>query len=355
MNGRIAIVGGGVIGLSVAWRLAQSGWQVEVFDKAQVGQEASWAAAGMLAPGGEVDGDSPLAQLAVESRQLFRNFVPSLEAESGVSIDMQEAGALDLAYSNDQLNQLHQKAMVQSAIGIGSRMLSPKQIETFWPRVRREGLAGARFYPGDGIVNPREMVAALKIAARARGVEVHEDRAVTAVHVGDGYSDVTAGDFDLRFQAVVIALGAWSSALPVSGVPPLPEAYPVKGHLIGYRQPDQTCSTIIRHGHTYLLQRANGLLVVGASVEHAGFDRTVNPETAEVLAREAAQVFPHLAETTPSQVWIGFRPGSEQLRVGPWHSPRLQLAYGHYRNGILLAPVTADRITASINASLRKQ
>ncbi len=355
MNGRIAIVGGGIIGLSVAWRLAQSGWQIEVFDKAQVGQEASWAAAGMLAPGGEVDADSPMAQLAIESRQLFRAFVDSLEAESGVSIDMQEAGAIELAYSDDELNKLQHKAMVQSGIGIRSRPLAPKQIETFWPRVRRDGLAGARFYPGDGVVSPREMVTAMKIAAKARGVELHEGRAVTAVHVGDAYSDVMTYDSDRRFQAVVIALGAWSSALLVSGVPALPEAYPVKGHLIGYRQPDQTCSTIIRHGHTYLLQRANGLLVVGASVEHAGFDRTVNPETAEVLAREAAQVFPHLAETTPSQVWIGFRPGSEQLRVGPWHSPRLQLAYGHYRNGILLAPVTADRITASINANLRKQ
>lgn len=355
MNGRIAVVGGGVIGLSVAWRLAQSGWQVDVFDRGQVGQEASWAAAGMLAPGGEVDSDSALAHLAIESRRLYRAFVTALEAETGTSIDMQEAGALELAYSEEDLQRLHEKANVQSAIGITSRPLAPKQIETFWPRVRRDGLAGARFYPEDGLVNPREMVIALKAAVQARGVHLHEGHAVTAVRVSDIHSDVTAAGTDHRFQAVVIALGAWSSALPVAGVPSLPESYPVKGHLIGYRQPEQTCGTIIRHGHTYLLQRANGLLIVGASVEHAGFDRTVNPDTADVLAREAALVFPHLAETTPSQVWIGFRPGSEQLRVGPWHSPRLQLAYGHYRNGILLAPVTADRIAASINASLRKQ
>lgn len=348
----IAIVGGGIIGMSIAWRLAQTGWQVAVYEKASVGGEASWAAAGMLSPGGEIGSTSPVASLAIESRQMYGTFVRELEEASGLAIDYQECGALDLAYSPDELEALNDRAKRQSVIGIHSKPVKATQLSIFWPRVRTRDFEGARFYPGDAIVNPREVVFALAAACRKLGVCIVQNCQVFRAGISnDSIALETAGGSQ-TYGAVVIAAGAWSASIAIQGTPPLPASEPVKGHLIGYQQPEQACHTIIRHGHLYLLQRANGLLIAGASVEHVGFDREIQPDIAVSLSHAAEFVLPHLAGTAPSETWAGFRPASDALHIGSWHSPRVCLAYGHYRNGILLAPVTAQRIGAEINASL---
>jgi len=306
----IEIIGGGIIGMSIAWRLAQAGFTVTVFEKSKIGGEASWAGAGMLSPGGEFDEDSEMARLAVESRDLYRSFVEELQRESKLEIDFQETGALDLAYSAAELAQLATRAERQTVIGIPSRPVSAEQITTFWPRVRKEDLVGGYFYPGDASVNPRDVIAALRVACTNRDVKLIEQSEIQSVELEA--CDVT-----------IIAAGAWSSSIAVNGLPPLPPSEPIRGHLIGYRQPEQTCSTIIRHNHTYLLQRANGLLLVGASVERAGFCRDIDQAAVHCLEAQASQIMPHLGETTPSEVWNGFRPGSDTLHLGRWHSPRV--------------------------------
>ncbi len=337
--------------MSAAWRLAQSGWQVTVFDGGPYGTEASWAGAGMLSPGGEIESASPLAALAIESRQIYGAFVRELEQASGSQIDYQECGALELAYSAEELAALERKASRQEALGIASKVVSVAQVGQFWPRVRRDGLVGARFYPGDAIVNPRDLLAALRIVCEKLEASFKLNCPVTGAELsGDSIVVHTPPTLD-RFDAALIAAGAWSSSIEVSGLPPLPPVKPVKGHLIGYRQPDQTCSTILRHRHTYLLQRANGMLIAGASTEDIGFNRDLQPQILEGLAEEAASLLPHLAETTRSEAWMGFRPASDGLQLGAWYSPRFYLAYGHYRNGILLAPVTAQRLVSEINAN----
>ena len=348
-----AVVGAGIIGLAIAHRLAKAGRSVTIFDAGVAGSEASWAGAGMLAPGGEIDRGSHFAQLAIESRQLYPSFVHELESESGLPIDYQECGALDLAYSDEDWAELQTRLHAQAGFGLPFRLLNRKQIEAFWPRVRHEGLAGGLFYPGDAVVNPRELVSALKVICSRRGVVFRENSRVQTLEVSGSGVSVHAGNTIDRFAAAVVCAGAWSDQITTSGVPPLPRSEPVKGHLIGYRQPQQTCNTILRHRHTYLLQRANGLLIAGASMEHAGFNPAVDPERVAELAGRASQILPHLAETSPTEVWTGFRPGSDKLQLGRWHSPRLYLAYGHLRNGILLAPATAERIAQEINASLQ--
>lgn len=348
----IAVIGGGLIGLSVAWGLARAGRRVTVYEKNRIGGEASWAAAGMLSPGGEVEGPSALAAFALESRNLYSRFILELEHASGRAIDYQECGGLDLAYSPEEWQALESRANAQESAGIPSRPVSAPHILAFWPRLRKAGLMGGRFYPGDGIVNPRELVGALSVACGKAGVAMRENCAAAHLEVLETGVQVEACRGAELHGAAVIAAGAWSSAFTITGVPPLPRAEPVKGHLIGYQQPEHTCSTIIRHRGTYLLQRANGLLIAGASVEHVGFDRELREEIAAGLASAAAFVFPHLGETGPSEVWAGFRPGGDSLRVEAWHSKRLFLAYGHYRNGILLAPATAARIVACVHANL---
>jgi glycine oxidase len=345
----VAVVGGGIIGMSIAWRLAQARFAVTVYEKGAIGREASWAGAGMLAPGGEFESDSELARLAVESRDLYPGFVEELRRDSEVEIDLQETGALDVAYSAEELKELEERSVRQRAIGIPSKRLGPVQISTFWPPLRKEDLAGGYFYPGDAFVDPRHVMAALRVCCAKAGVSLREDTEVTAIDVNGRavFLDGEASD------AVVIAGGAWSGLIAVSGLPALPLSEPVRGHLLGYRQPQQICSTILRHGHTYLLQRANGFLVVGASVERVGFDRNIDASAAARLEQAASFVMPHLGETAPEEVWNGFRPGSDELHMGAWHGSRLYLAYGHYRNGILLAPVTAKTIAAEISANLQ--
>ncbi|MGI8959392.1 MAG: glycine oxidase ThiO [Bryobacteraceae bacterium] len=353
--GTVAVAGGGIIGTSIAWRLAQRGLRVTLFDKGSIGEEASWAAAGMLSPGGEIEGPSDLACLATESRRLYSRFVGELEEATGLAIDYQECGALDLAYSQPEWDALQSRAARQARTGIRSKPVPLEDVSTFWPRVRMDGLAGAFFYSEDAIVNAREIMVALAAASQKSGVSIRQDCPVYRLHISDKEAIVESGRGRETFEAVVVAAGAWSNAIMVEGLPAPPSAEPVKGHLIGYQQPEQTCHTVVRHRHAYLLQRASGLLICGASVEHVGFDREIRSEIVASLTEQAGFVFPHLRETTPSEVWTGLRPGSEALRMGSWHSERLYLAYGHYRNGILLAPLTADRISSEITANLRKQ
>lgn len=354
----VAIAGAGIIGMSIAWRLAQQGFSVAVFDKGSIGGEASWAGAGMLAPGGEFDSLSELAKLAIASRRLYREFVRGLEEAAQLAIDYQECGALDLAYDTAHWKALLRRAEQQASFGVPSKALSATQVTTFWPRVHAPDLVGALFYPEDSIVNPRELMLALSAACRHLGVELAENSSVVSAEIAPEGVTLNTEGRTRQFDALVIAAGAWSSTIhiessQINNVPPLPLSRPVKGHLIGFQQPAQTCNTIVRHGHTYLLQRANGLLIAGASVEDAGWDRGIDLKIVASLAKEAAFVLPHLTETGPSETWIGFRPASDTLYIGSWHSSRLYLAYGHYRNGILLAPITAQMIESEINASLQ--
>jgi glycine/D-amino acid oxidase-like deaminating enzyme len=210
-------------------------------------------------------------------------------------------------------------------------------------------------YPGDALVNPREVMLALAAALQRSKVSVIQDCQVYGARV-TGRDVVLWTKEGVRcFGALVIAAGAWSNSLDIQGVPAIPSVEPVKGHLIGYQQPQDTCRTVLRRGPTYMLQRANGLLICGSSSERVGFNRKLDPEIVESLAREAGFLFPHLRDAVPSEAWVGFRPASDPIQMGPWHSKRLYLAYGHYRNGILLAPLTAQQISNEITASLRTQ
>jgi len=341
-----AVIGGGIIGGTVAWRLAQQGWRVTLFEKGELGAEASWAGAGMLSPGGEVEDRSPFADMCLHSRSLYRAYVEEMVRESGVAIDYRECGAIDLAYTPEEWDHLRERAAVQQAIGIPSREISPDRVHAFSPYARTEGLLGALFYPDDGIVNPREIMQALRIVCTKQGVEIAEHTPVEHIVVQGSQADVNGRLYD----AGIVAAGAWSDRIGVSGVPALPASEPIKGHLIGFDLQLGGCPTILRHGHTYLLQRGTGRLIAGSSVEHAGFDREISPSIVERLRHDATAVLPVLEKLELADVWTGLRPGAEQLHLGRWHGSPLILAYGHFRNGIMLAPASAERIVAEITA-----
>jgi len=331
------VAGAGIIGLSCAWRLARCKIPVTVFDARESGGEASWAGAGMLAPGGEMDEASPLAEMALRSLEMYPDFVESLREASGVPIDYQRCGAVELALSDREAVELEQRAARQCTMGIRSES------------TRHKGSVAARFYPDDALVNPRDVMAALRIACLRSGVSIREREPIVEILV-DG-AGVRTPQASYEDDGVLIAAGAWSAVL-ASGLA-VPKAMPVRGHLIAWRAEAGMLGTILRHENTYLLQRDSGSLIAGASTEHVGFDRTIDERIVQAIHARASRLLPALGAMNPAERWIGFRPGIEGgiPAIGRIAGTRIWTAFGHYRNGILLAPDTARRIEQSVIAS----
>jgi len=316
--------------------MAQRGIAVRIFDAKQAAREASWAGAGMLAPGGEIDQPSPLLDYALNSLRLWPEFVRELELESGIRIDYRRSGGLEVALTDDEAELLAAKAARQAALGIASEP------------AHHNG-SPARFYPDDAVVDPRDVTRALLQACRNLAVELHEHEPVLDVSPEGRWIRTAQARYE--DSHVLIAAGAWSSEL-LRGVPAvLPAAYPVRGHLIAFSLAPGMLNPILRNGHTYLLQRESGLLIAGVSTEVVGFDRTLDPVALEEIRAKAARLLPALASLEPSESWNGFRPGadSEAPVVTRVPGTGILTAFGHYRNGILLAPETASRVASLID------
>ncbi|HWZ30563.1 MAG TPA: FAD-dependent oxidoreductase [Bryobacteraceae bacterium] len=312
----VLIAGAGLIGSSIAWRLSQAGASVTLCDAGTLGGETSSAGAGMLSPGGEFDKPSVWIDLAVEGMRMYPAFVEELASETGVPIDFQICGCHHFVGSETA----QRRAAFQSSKSI--------RVE-----ITDRGL----FYPGDAFVDPTDMLRALRSASKA---DLREHRAISEIESGE-------------YGAVVLAAGAWSSQIRVtyrSRLVPLPSVKPIKGHLIGFQLEPGSLGPMLRRGHTYVLQRSSGFTIAGSNEEDAGFDRSVDPATCEEIHRGAAQLFPVLERATPCRRWIGHRPFSpDGPHIRNVEGTNVWLAYGHFRNGILLTPLTAQRIANGIS------
>src|ERR1043166_886674 len=322
----VAIVGAGLVGASVAWRLSQAGVGVRLFDAGVFGGEASSAGAGMLSPGGEFAEPSVWLDLGSESMRLYPAFVDELRNETGFPIDFRICGCRHLM-TPEECSQACRRAEFQSSRGI-----------------RVELRSDSLFYHDDAFVDPAGLLRALRCACEARNVRIHERAPVAKIESSD-------------YAAVVIAAGAWSGQIRASyrrRSVALPATIPVKGHLIGFQLDAGALGAMVRHGHTYVLQRSNGFTIAGSTEEQVGFDRTVDPAICEEIHRRASKLFPALERVAPSKCWIGFRPRSEGSgpHIGRLQGTNIWLAYGHYRNGILLTPITAQRVAGEIISSL---
>ncbi len=333
------VAGAGIIGLSCAWRLSQRGVQVTVFDTREAGSEASWAGAGMLAPGGEIETASPLARMALASLALYPDFVAELQDISGVSIDYRRRGAVEIAFNEAEAEALECRAIAQSAMGIRSESHHYK------------GSVSARFFPDDQVVSPRDVIAALRAACVIAGVSIHEHEPV--IEILDNGAGVRTRLREYYDDGVLIAAGAWSSSLWSR----LPPTVPVRGHLIAYRPDRDLLGPILRHGQTYLVQRSNGTLIAGSSTECVGFQRAIDERVVNQIHRRASTLLRELSSLTPAERWNGFRPGVEggMPVVGHLEGTTIWTAFGHYRNGILLAPETARIIAESVLSRDRRR
>jgi glycine oxidase len=344
------VVGGGVIGLCCAWRAAQRGARVVVIDRAQPPAGATRVAAGMLAPVGELAfGEPELLRMTLAAAELYPAFVAELEAATGLSTGYTRHGALHIALDRDEAAELRRVHDLQRSLGLGAEWLPPRRCRALEPGLTPSFNGGVHAVD-EAAVDPRALTAALLAALEAAGVEVQGETEVGAALLdGDRIEGVrtTSGE-ELRAKAVVAATGAWSGADAWLPEPARPPVRPVKGQILELRAVESAapCERIVASERVYLVPRPDGRLVVGATSEERGFDSTVTAGGVHELLREAYRLLPDVAEMELVESMAGLRPGTPDNLplVGPGALDGLVLATGHYRNGILLAPLTGEAV-----------
>jgi len=343
----VAVAGGGLIGLAVAWRAAQRGLSVTVVDDA-LGAGASFAAAGMLAPVSEAAyGEERLLELCRASLERFPAFAAEVEQAAGVDVGLRTVGTLAVGFDDDDMAAVDALHVFHRELGLAAERLTPRESRrrepALTPRVR-----GGLHVAGDHSVDARALHAGLLAAAQSAGVRVAAAR-VASVWVNGGRARGLrlASGGEVPAGTVVLALGAWSATLP--GVPSLP-VRPVKGQILRLRGAvgllGGTVRALVRGRQVYLVPYRTDGLIVGATVEEKGFDETVTAGAIYDLLHDAIEVVPGVTELELVESIARWRPGTPDNAplLGPSTLPGLVVATGHYRNGVLLTPVTADLI-----------
>ena len=344
------VVGGGVIGLAAAWRLAQRDMRVVVLERDEPGRGTSSVAAGMLAPIAEADpAEEALLHLGIDSARAYPEFVAELEALTGLDAGYLRAGTLLVARDRDEAEALDHELTVRQRFGLEVSRLRPSEARALEPALAPT-LRAALDFSDDHVIDPRRLCTALAEAVRRSGGELRSRAEVTAVEIEDGI--VVSGGERLSAPRVVIAAGVWSGSIP--GVPAEARVpvRPVKGQILRLHDPagPGLLTRVLRMPTAYVVSRGDGRYVLGATMEERGFDTTVTAGALFELLRDASELLPGLSELVIDELSAGLRPGTADNApiIGPGAIDGLFWATGHYRHGILLAPVTADLITAAV-------
>jgi glycine oxidase len=364
-------VGGGVIGLACAWRAARAGARVAVLERAEPPAGATNVAAGMLAPVSELTfGERALLEMTLASAELYPEFVAAVETAGGVEAGYERRGALHVALDRDEAAELRRRHDLQRELGLEAEWLPPRRCRELEPGLP-PSFHGGVFAAGEGAVDPRELARALVAALAAEDVEVRtgtevvdgifDGERLVGVRTAPTSSDACSphgnkrGDDGEDFHAdnVVLCNGAWAGQtdwLPEEARPPV---RPVKGEVVELRpRPGDAppAEHILASERVYLVPRLDGRLIVGATVAELGFDTTVTAGGVHELLREAYRLLPAVAEMEIAGMIAGLRPGTPDNLpiVGRGAVAGLVLATGHYRNGILQAPLTADAVAATL-------
>jgi glycine oxidase len=313
----------------------------------------------MLAPVGELTfGEPELLELTLASARLYPQFVAELEAASGEETGYQRLGALHVALDRDEAAQLRRVHELQRSLELEAEWLPPRRCRELEPGLT-PSFNGGVFATGEAAIDPRALTRALAAALRAEGAEVRTGaEVVDGVFDGEQLAGVrTAADEELRAETVVLATGAWSGATEWLPEHARPRVRPVKGQVLELRRCDgePPSQHILASERVYLVPRPDGRLIVGATVEEMGFDTTVTAGGVHELLREAYRLLPDVAEMELLDAIAGLRPGTPDNLplVGPGAIEGLVLATGHFRNGILLAPLAAETVAALLSGDRR--
>ncbi|HEY3959046.1 MAG TPA: glycine oxidase ThiO [Solirubrobacteraceae bacterium] len=354
----VAIVGGGIIGLATAWRARARGMAVTVLERDTTGQGTSHVAAGMLAPVAEAEfGEAGrrLLELGLRSAEMWPGFAAELQEATGEDVGLRRSGTLVLARDEDEARELERQLAFRRSLGLHAERLLPSAA-----RDREPALAPtvrlALEVPNDHSVDPRPVLAALRHACARVGVEIREHTLVRSVELdaaGARVTGVALGDGE-RVPAgqVVMAAGAWTEQVEGLPRPAQMPVRPVKGQILRLRDPagPGLLARVVRFEGGYLVPRGDGRYVLGATVEERGFE--LQPTTGGVyeLLRDAHELVPGLSELQIEELSVGLRPGTPDNApaIGAGALAGLVWATGHHRNGILLAPLTAELVVATL-------
>lgn len=345
----IAIIGGGVCGLGIGWRLAQAGREVTVIDRGRAGMGTSWAAAGMLAPQVEAEpSEEPLLALTLASRDLWVDFAAEVEAASDLAVGYRREGTMVVALDRDDVERLRHRYDYQISLGLDLEWITGAEARRREPHLAR-GVGAAVFSALDHQVDNRQLSAALREAYVRAGGVLRENTMVREItHNGGRVTGLRLEDETLEADTVIVAAGPWSRDIP--GLPEAlkPPVRPLKGQMLAVQMP---CSAplierVVWGPGIYLVPRGDGRLLIGATVEEMGFDASLTAGGMMDLLRKAWEILPGIYDLPLIESWVGFRPASRDDApiLGPTSMAGLVMATGHHRNGILLTPITARTI-----------
>ncbi|MER7581078.1 glycine oxidase ThiO [Kitasatospora sp. NPDC097691] len=351
----VLVIGGGIIGLAVAWRASRRGLRTVVVDPSP-GGGAGLVAAGMLAPVTELQyGEEPLLRLGMASNERYGDFAAELtEASGGQDTGYRRCGTVAVALDSDDREELRELHAFHQRLGLDSTWLTGREARKLEPMLA-PGVRGGLHVADDHQVDGRRMLTALLLAGERAGVVVRRAEAVELlVEEGRAVGARLSTDETVTAEQVVLAAGPHSHRL--AGLPEgvLPAIRPVKGQVLRLRVPaafrpflSRNVRAVVRGRHIYLVPRENGELVIGATTEEQGYDTTVTAGGVYELLRDAHELVPGITELPLAETSAGLRPGSPDNAplLGPTALPGLVAATGHYRNGVLLTPVTADLLS----------
>ena len=356
--GDVAIVGGGIVGLSIAWRARAKGLSVTLLERDTVGRGTSYVAAGMLAPVVEAEFGAAgrrLLELGLRSAQMWPGFAAELEHASGEQVGLQRTGTLVVARDEDEARELERQLAFRQSLGLRTQRLRASAA-----REREPGLAPtvrlAIEVPDDHSVDPRRVLGALRRVCETAGVDIREHAHVESVELDGAAGAVTGlelrGGERVSAAQIVLAAGPWTGE--IGGLPAAArvEVRPVKGQILRLRDPagPGLVTRVVRFQGGYLVPRADGRYALGATVEEKGFELAPTAGGVRELLRDASELVPGIDELRIEELSVGLRPGTPDNVpvIGAGALEGLVWATGHHRNGILLAPLTAELVVESL-------
>ncbi|MFV0389467.1 MAG: glycine oxidase ThiO [Pyrinomonadaceae bacterium] len=353
------IIGGGVIGLAIARELHKRGErEITIFEKHKVGSGASQAAAGMLAPQAETNAADDFFRFCETGNRFYDSFARELESETGLNIGLDSTGTLYLAFTRHDMGEIEARFEWQNDAGLDVEMLSARETHKREPFVSPHSVAALHF-PNDRQVDNRKLVFALQEYCIRNGIAIHENTEITAIETANGISVRGAALKVFEADRLIIANGAWGSGLNINGSSPKFERLrPVRGQLLKFHTAKRLFEHVIYSPRGYIVPRASGAILCGATVEEVGFS-TEGLETGEESVKETTfEIAPGIANLALDEVRVGFRPitddGLPLIGAVPG-CENTYVAAGHYRNGILLAPVTANLLVDKIVADIQSE
>jgi glycine oxidase len=342
----IIVVGAGIVGCAIAHELARRGASVEIVDERPVGMGATQASAGVLAPYIEAHESSTLFDLTVRSLALFDAFVERVSAESGVRVPYRRTGTLEVAVNDAEMQALRATAGVLERRDVPALLLDAQAVRSEEPQLC-DGAIGGLLIESHGLVGAVDLTRALAAAARRHGAQLIEGSRVRRIARRGGDMFVETDRGSLTGNAVVLAAGSWSGTIAIDGVSAAVPVRPVRGQLLHLGWSGTPLRRVTWSGRCYLVPWEDGTLLVGATVEEAGFDERTTVDGVRGLLDAVCAIVPRASAVGFTSARVGLRPATrDDLPViGPSAvMPNLIYATGHYRNGVLLAPLTAQLV-----------